>query len=432
MRRFTWVVVPLLLGCSRTADVSIRMRTEGAGLERSLSSRGDDGLLAAIRGAVSEAYGAEDPDRATAVFVADLPGEFGGSGFQRGFESELGRAWVYSERLQPARSLSATVSEVSATCERACDLYAGWLRWELDELPQFERALDEIGPELRGRSKDLALLLALPFAAGPSPQDENLRGWPLVAHELLELGFVSLEELPALERLTDQDDSEVAAWFLARLRRLLATELEVAADDPAFGFLRDGASLVASWRAWIAAGGGRDVPEPPAADSDPSEALEPLMHGLNLIELWADRTRVEVSLGTGVEPLLTNGEFDPVSGEVRWPQAEIESRTYQPLYRYAYWAVPDEEAQYACFGRVALERERLFEYALWRAGLEPWEAAEWNRCLASLAGSESPAFELERFRFPAAHQLPPDLEPADEHQGPPRGAQLVIQALKAD
>src|SRR5262245_44090329 len=110
MRAVALFVGLCLCACTREAQVGIEMRPVAGGLERAFASSGDPGLLVEVARQVSGAYEAADPARAKAVFEGRLPGEFGGTGFTRSFESELGRAWIYSERLQAGFSVWETVS----------------------------------------------------------------------------------------------------------------------------------------------------------------------------------------------------------------------------------------------------------------------------------------------------------------------------------
>lgn len=413
MRAFVIVAGLGLAACGQSYEFVVEMKPDGDGLARKIRLEGDKGFPPDVARVVGQRYGFPGMSQASDVFCDELPAELGGSGFHRSFVSDLGSAAIYTERLQPERSAWEVAEAVDAAGDRCVDLLLGWLRWALSELPEFAALADEVEPDLRRWVKNEALLLALPQTSGPRQGFAAAPGAPLFLHEMLEIGLVSLRDLPELYRLGELDDEEIGSWALARLRPLFAEGIEVPAEHEALAFLASPDAFVGSWRAWIATGEAAEVPDPPDPDSHPGEALEPLLELVVLdFDLFGGEMRVEVTLETGIEPLDSNGDFDAASGRISWPAEDVEDDVFRPLHRYAVWATPDDEAQVRILGRVLLRGEELFEYALWYAGLSSEEARDWSEQLASL--------DL-------------DLELAEQLRSPsppvPRGAELLLEAL---
>jgi hypothetical protein len=424
MRAFVIVAGSVLVGCSESYEFTVEMKPEGQRLAREVTCvQHKDGQARSsfpqdVEQRIDALYEEGlDQGAARGVFEQRLPGEFGGSGFHQAYASDLGSAAVYSERLQPWRSAWEVVEAIDAAGDRCVDLLLGWLRWELAEFPEFATIADEVDAKLRACVKNEALLLALPQASGPRLGFAEAPGVPLVAHELLMTDLVSLQDLPDLYRLGELEDDEMEGWLLGKLRELLAEGLEIEAAHPAFGFLASPGALVGSWQAWVASRVAEHVADAPDASSNPSDVFQPLLKLTLDWELFADSTRVAVTLETGVEPLMTNGDFDHASGRVSWPAEELADHLYRPLHRYAVWATPDEEAQVRILGRVLLRGEELFDYTLWFAGLSPEESRDWSGQLASLDRDLDLAEQVRRLNLPSRD---------DEV---PRGAELLLAAL---
>ncbi len=420
MRAFAFLAGWALAGCGESYELTVEMRPAGDGLARTIrGEKRDKGFPDEVRRIIAERYASAGASSASDVFAGELPAEFGGSGFHRRFESELGSASIYSERLQPARSAWEVVEAIEAAGDRCIDLWLGWLRWELAELPEFAAFADRVEADVRAWLKNEALLFALPQTSGPRTGFVDVPGLPLAVHELLETGFLSLQDLPHLYNITQPEH-----WALSRLRSLFAEALDVPVQHDALAFLASPAAFVGSWRAWIEAGGAADVADAPDAGSDPGEACEQLFELANFdFDLFGSQTRVAVTLETSVEPLEANGNFDAASGKLHWPAEDVEDDVYRPLHRYAIWATPDEETQRRLFGRVPLRGKELFEYALWRGGLGEAEATEWSERLASLDPDRDLAEQLGELRLRSRPDRPDEA---------PHGAKLLIQALGSD
>jgi hypothetical protein len=135
------------------------------------------------------------------------------------------------------------------------------------------------------------------------------------------------------------------------------------------------------------------------------EAAETLFGHLVAVDLLdlrlsEDRDVVEVSLACGVEPTETNGAWCAAEGRVVWPPATMRGRGVPGLLRHATWAVPDEAAQRARFGRVLLARAKLASYVAWRAAMPDLAGARWDAAIAALTPGEGLVSAVEAIVLP--------------------------------
>ena len=111
----------------------------------------------------------------------------------------------------------------------------------------------------------------------------------------------------------------------------------------------------------------------------------------------------EVVLETGVEPFITNGNWDESLGTVTFSTriypAEQRRRLAPPVF-HASWAVPDQEIQREIFGEVMLTGQDLAEVTFWERTLDDQTRDDWNRAIiaARLDRDLEPMSEVVRSR----------------------------------
>ncbi len=376
-----------------------------------------------------------------AAFDADLPSDVGGAGSYARFATPLGTLWTYTERfrghadLGPGKEqLESDLAGQRAAADHLVDLISGWLQQEIGQDPAFPRLRQFLDKDLRANLKGLLLLgWAHHVSSAGNVGDEELaaRG----VQYLIERGYLTMTDVPAVARLELSNDSR---RLLALAQRLLARKMGVSDREPipaSLGFLSDPnragkafASYVAKTEffqkrleAWKQRQAGKPaaktaaapgaVAAPPAAPAQPdADDPEPTPDGIlmdlldDMIGDWLDLQTMSapdtlsVKLHCGVEPLVSNGEWDEEAKTVGW-SAELKTRRLLPQFCFAVWCRPNEAAQKEHFGGLVLEGEDLAEYAMWYCGLTRGEAQEWDRFVATLRAGGNWKAALEKFRF---------------------------------
>ena len=120
----------------------------------------------------------------------------------------------------------------------------------------------------------------------------------------------------------------------------------------------------------------------------------------------------EVVLRTGVEPFLTNGNWDESMGTVsfgtRIYPADQRRRMTPPVF-HASWAVPNDSMQTSIFGEVVFVGQDLGECIFWERTLDDESTEEWLAAIeaARLTGSPEAMREiLDRLEGGAATSRP--------------------------
>ena len=94
----------------------------------------------------------------------------------------------------------------------------------------------------------------------------------------------------------------------------------------------------------------------------------------------------EVVLETGVEPFITNGNWDESSGTITFATriypAEQRRRLAPPVF-HASWAVPDDDVQREIFDEVVLVGQDLAEVIFWERTLDEEMRNRWNQALTA-------------------------------------------------
>lgn len=393
-------LLAFLVACSRDSRVEVTLESTPGALVRTLEAEG--GFLPDTFRRILIAFDARDEASASGRFAGNLPGEFGGSGFHRRFESDLGVLVAYSELLASPDDPWEHVERIDREVERAANLLLPWLAHELADVPEAVAALREHEAELIRGFKGLLLELAL-----APPEDVPA----LALHLLAESGLLDPDELPELFSTTDEEQAE--ALLFRTLRTSAARMLELEADAPSLHFLASEEACTAHWRAWLARGEARPVDDLPGPDSEPGDVLASPLELID-VPLFKDTERVSVRLTVPVEPLWTNGRHDAAAQRLEWPAVDLVDAFAPLALRYAVWVEPDEARQGALLGERRLAGQALADYVMWFAALPAESRARWTAALDRLVATP----ELEA----------PEAALAELQEGFERGRELLAAA----
>ena len=198
----------------------------------------------------------------------------------------------------------------------------------------------------------------------------------------VERGYLDREGL-----ILDEDELQRAIGM--GFARRLATEAGYARNEP----------LPACWKALGQDDGLSDLWERGLAEIGVSEEdffamAEALMPGF-----FGTATAGSVAFGDVDKPLLTNGQYDGEKRTLSW-DCHAQEGCIPPQMLFAVWADADEAWQTKHLGRVMCSGERLKDYAVWRAGLEDVQRAEWDAMVETVMPDDA-AEKLGAFRFAA-------------------------------
>lgn len=424
---FAAPLAALLAGACDSTHYEVHVEPQGRGFERSLSAwnvsgtepdgspeRGPHRIAPEEARRLAALYGKEgfEPGATLAArFERATPDDLGGAGRYLRLGTPLGDLVHYQERVGGSDDLVLRFERVQAAALRAAELLAAWLEQELGASPRWPTLEPVLRTELPRDLANLCLAFQLDqgfrrpiVTPGAGPGSAHVEATAVrLAMYCVEHGYFELDDLPVLLRAaaTGQDDGEDAP--LDPLRRLVAGRLGVepgAAEPEELAFLASVRSARSSWErfrtspryaALIAA-----WPTPVAGGEKEDRLLADLLGS----ELAWRSDRLALSLTTRGAPHWTNGYWDGPASRVRW-ELEVPGPHGQPVLCFATWAEPDEAAQEARFGRVALRGRALLDYAVWYAALTPQERAHWDAGLEGLDPSRAFGPQLEALTPPA-------------------------------
>jgi len=364
----------------------------------------------------------------------------------------MGSAWVYVERFRGNDAPADVLADSMAAADRISDILIGWLQTEFGKDKDFAALRTFIDKRLRRDLKNLSVYsyLAANSTRGNWLEDKNVRG--TASHEMigriaqyfLERGYFTLEDVPAVNRLLhskgDATPSRIAAFVTRRICEL-AGIADSGLRESLAKFLSNGEKAEKSLNGYLAT-----TPEHKAAlakwrkqartettttpdEPDPGDVVKDLLERTVHFDFRIAPDTVRVRLETAARPIHTNGLLDQKTGMVSWhaPLTRSSDDTRQlPEICYAVWARPYDKFQKKHLGTVALKGKELFEYCLWRAGLNDGEAKRWGALLGGLKPGRNLEARLRRFATAAT-------QPAKGQQSMPylkRGADLILGALK--
>ena len=408
--------------------------------------------------AVRKAYPGAEPkqDRGKLIFEATFtgqtPDDVGGAGRFTQYTSKMGSAWVYIERFRGNDAPADVLADSLAAADRLTDVLIGWLQTEFGKHKDFAALRTFIDKRLRSDLKNLSVYsyLAANGTRGNWLDDEDVHGTAAgevvgrIAQYFLERGYFTLEDAPAISRALNakggEELSRIAAFVTRRicelagipdsgLRESLAKLL--GSDEKAKKSLNaylvttpEHKAALAKWRKQTQTDTTTKPDEP-----DPGNVMEHLAEQMVHFDFRIAPDTVSVRLKTAARPAQTNGLWDEKTGTVSWraPLTDRGKKTGQlPEICYAVWARPYDKFQKKHLGNVALKGNELFDYCLWRAGLNDAEAKRWNALLGDLKPGKNLEAQLRRFGTAAS-------QPAKGQQPMPyleRGTDLITQALK--
>jgi hypothetical protein len=465
----------VISGCQRR-QYEIELKPVGSKLERRFTFKGT--LDRAELERISKAYGLGKrlPSTSSSVqgsFSGRMPQDVGGAGDYVRYESSLGAVALYVERFRGNDDLYGQLEERRKSVDQLIDLLVGWFETELKDEPGFRDLRNFLNTTLRRDAQNLSLygwsLSALaPDLSEGQTAEIALRG----AHYLVEHGYASYEDAPALYRAIGHDNG---AAVLKRIRALVVARMggkPRAEISGKLAFLSDLPLLQKSWQHYFeatdyflkrkdeflrriekrekAARNATHQKDSPPPTWDEREhlarakadvgveiltdllatAMAPFLS--NILEGW---DRVNVSLAAPRAPFWTNGKWLPEKKRVDWSHdfyvhdAE-ENRNIHvaldwPKFCFAVWNEPNEETQKKLFGTVAVNDKELLNYCIWYQALTSQEKQEWDAFVPTLKSDQPSRARLSAFRF--------SNEPANKNLGnrlAAPGVEVIFAAFK--
>ncbi len=422
----------LVTGCPHN-DYTIELTPRGQAVERRLDFYRADGAdsngvpkyesfptneLAAITALYPAGAVTHQGERhsASGEFSGALPGDVGGAGEYHFYSSSLGDSGFYVERFRGTNDLAVSAGARLTAADQITDLVIGWTRAEFGREPGYKNLRRFLDTNFRHDLKNFSLY----FWAGGIAATENpdapveftLAEFKVrLGQYLAERGYFKIGESPELVR----DFFDIGDAAAVRLvQKLLAEKLGMPWSDATrrrLALLGDTEALDKSWKKFLAGTPAYRAQlrqwetarktQPDLEQPEPSKAVGELFETLIEPGSSGDDDHLTVRLKLASAPDHTNGKWDKAGHQVVW-QANLdvrESGRRLPAFCYANWSRPEEKFQQAHFGRVLINGDDLLKYCLWRGGLEPNQAAEWEKFLSVLPPGEALEKALEDFRF---------------------------------
>ncbi|QDS85979.1 hypothetical protein EC9_01370 [Rosistilla ulvae] len=345
-------------------------------------------------------------------FAEQMPTDVGGAGGFTQFDSPLGSVSIYSERFRGNDDLAGSLAARQRAADDLIDLALGWIDFEfsaaqsdpVDDPIDIAPIKSLIDGELRQDFKNASLLLWM--AGQRQSEPSNNSPFFRLAQYLAERNYFSLQQIPAIARLAQQQNPELFISFAHGLLAQKLTATSPDADTRCLDILKDRSRLEKSIRTYLkgtdeykqlvaqqeqAAGAAtpRHVDEAQVIGNKVMAALAP--------DLFSRHDHVEVTLHLPLPPESTNGTWDDDTKSVRWSQSIGDSST--PGFVFATWCVPDSEQQTTRFGSVIVRGGELSNYVIWYCGLTPAESKQWDTMLSTIGPDADAVATLQAFRF---------------------------------
>jgi hypothetical protein len=451
-------------GCSSTEHYQLTLWPEATGLDRELlcwqsSSSAPyrwEEFPAEKLAAIAKVYGVlpatklDQKHSFRARFYGPLPNDVGGRGSYNVWNSPFGSAVSYLERFGGNDDLNAQIDVRRKAASHIVDHLIGWLAMELSHDPKWEDLRQYLDTTVRRDVENLSSLVLMESGsaeqfASSNSSDQEIDGAPLntedlwmrILQYLTERGYLEASDFPGLMRSLDGDDFAVPVFA-----HLIERQLGLAPDAPrpsSLAFLANNKSAIASLERYL-----RTTPEyqpleqawqeekktnPDASAPEPLTILFELFNTAFFeFKLFSDTTSLEIVLTLDDRPVATNGSWNAKKNEITWTTS-INGAQGLPTFVYATWSWPAKEVQSARFGKVLLQGDSLYRFALWYRGLTDVETIEWNTFVAGLKpGAELPQ-QLEGFRFSTDPPLPTDENEPVPGSAADEAKQLISAAL---
>ena len=418
----------LLSGCIQN-EYGIELAPAGDSLERKLTSKlSNHESAVAVDDEVkrlAREYHVAPPARDTTYrfqgrFAGKMPSDVGGSGIFTRWNTPLGSTLVYVERFRGNDDAAGELKRRQATANRLTELFASWLEQELKDdshWPALQLFLDE---DLR---RDLYNVSIYAWTLGLTEAiDDISEPVARVAQYLVERGYFTYDEIPAIKRAVDDLARGGGRQFLVWLKRMIVVRMGFGAAPP-LEFLTTTEGLGKSLSAFLetteeykqALHGWQQKAKANPKVTKPDAMIVAFDLLLRLLlggPLPQGGDQLTLALKTGRPAVMTNGRWSPEFERTEWSRRVLPQDGQPSTLAYAVWDEPDEKTQNLYFGLIALQGKMLVDYCLWYGGLTGDEQLEWDSFLGNLRPKPALATQLQDFRFnsgpiesPQGHQL---------------------------
>lgn len=429
------ILVGTLLGCVQNEYV-VELTPVGEKLQRRIRiQRLGPAATPDELQSLAAAYSADVPGNPKVqefenAFAGRLPDDIGGHGSYTRWDTPLGSAALYVERFRGVDDIAAEWDRRKVAADRVTDHLIGWLGQEFENDPGWPSVKEFFNTHVRRDLLNLSLYL---WTAGLSRQDDrNPEILVRVVQYLVERGYVSYEEAPALLRTASDSRRDDGRHMLEILRQKIVARARDDLFADSLTFLATPESLkhsldkylemTAEFQQLLDEWQKQLREDPTLARPDPFDVLELYSEDLLAGAILEGGDQLSLGLKTGREPVATNGDWSGEDTRVSWPKQFLPQPGQPPQLTYAVWDQPDAAAQQRHFGKVVLQGESLIEYCLWYHGLTEAEQQEWDAFVGTLSPGDELPDSLKAFRF--LH------EPADR-QRDERIAASAVDAILA-
>jgi len=450
------VPVLLLAGCQRY-QYEVEMTPVGDKVERRVELRHSERNLGSkdkpVIDRIAKLYGADSPRVPGKTvsfqeqFAGRMPADVGGAGNYSRWDTPLGSVVVYVERFRGNDDLFDQLELRRKSVDELANLVLGWLESELKDEPGWPALREFLDTQARRDLQNLSIcswsVSSPPGGHAPESGAAMTELGVRAVHYLTERGYVAYDEVPALWRAISDLERGNPEGVLSKVRAILLAKMPQAPDGtPAAkpALLTDSSRMLKSWNAYLERAEIladrkarlrdereaelaktreelRDYPKELAEAEQAITKRYQALHEDALAELYgsamvpwfanpfSDHDKLQVSIKTPRKPVWTNGQWNDAEQKVVWSGRSLASGslTHQPtgwpVFCFAVWDEPNDEAQARLFGASTLRGERLLEYALWHGGLTSQEQQEWNAFAATLGPDAASKERLRAFRF---------------------------------
>ena len=377
---------------------------------------------------IAAAYGQKLTDTTfRGLFVGQTPDDVGNYGRLGYYPSPFGSTWFYIERFRGTTDPAGELQERMEKVATLADLIAGYMEDRYGKDADFEPLGKYLHGDFKKDLRNISLYLWLiayldinpdRIASGDAPADGPMKlGIPdrhvailaAAVQYLIEQNWIDVQDAPQIVRLSCWGPDSWTAGerllrnFLVRRAGLKKGHLldELSAlpekagvlmddfnryceDSPQYGdYFKKWAATTAPAARTAPAGGQEATTESQPSSPTVGDFLGNLVNAFGSGPIFGGDVSnpLTVRLRTGVAPLLTNGEWNPQTKEIRW-QCDLTGRGSKPVRPpdvfWAVWTQPDEKVQKKHFGKVEFDGKKLAAYCLWRNSLTKDEAAKWE------------------------------------------------------
>lgn len=431
------VLLLIIAGCEEY-KYSIEMEPGDQGIERKLTI--SDNVPDEKKAAIAKLYQNQiAPNIFRGTFDTNLPNDVGGAGFYTTFDTDMGKAVLYSERFRGNDNLNDTLDKAKLFVDRVVDFFIGWLEYELGDEPNFAALKTFCNKNLRSDVKNMAVYLWLSNVLEEYKGNDSDEIPMRMIHYFIERDYLESRQI-YFTSFGIGDDEQT----LRIIRQWIAKKMGYSSDANAaekLDFLSDPGHAKESAQAYIRTTElfkkaweekklEQNDPNAERPQIDVDEYFEYMMQDIDLgPDFFSFNTnKVEVKLACRNEPFATNGRWDEQASQVLW-SSNIADNIHLPTFFYASWGEPNVEFQQKHFGRVVLAGENMAQYCVWRESLNEENAKEWDSFILSLSPGEDLEGRLNSFRFSSERQKEQDEDKSDLAREP-RG--MILAGLKSE